>query len=182
MFLERINWICSTDTTLLPSDCCSITGVTLYLIPVLLCFVVCVVVVVIVLRCCLLPFPPGSLHAPTCLLTSVPVHVVFHEFQWIGENPFWSALYSLTVVMKLPSTTGPWTGLSDVVSTQLSDSGNNSISPENVKTLNGLTFSTADAYGWSTRRVDVYGSVIISSSFCCTFWDDVLYCRGTCVV
>ena len=126
MFLERMNCICSTDTTLLPNDCCSITGVTLYLTPVLDCFVVVVVVVLIVLRSCLLPFPPGSRHAPTCLLTSVPVHVVFHEFQCIGEKPFWSALYSLTVVKKLPSTTGPLTGLSDLVSTQLSDSGNNS--------------------------------------------------------
>ena len=44
------------------------------------------------------------------------------------------------------------------------------MSPENVKTLNGLTFSTADAYGWSTRTVDEYGRVIISSSmFCFTF-------------
>ena len=92
---------------MLPSDCCSITGVTLYLTPVLDCFVVVVVVVVIVLFLLLLPLPPGSLHAPTCLLTSVPVHVVFHEFQCIGEKPFWSALYSLTVVRKLPSTTGP---------------------------------------------------------------------------
>ena len=74
--------------------------------------------------------------------------------------------------------TGPWIGFNDVVSTQLSDSGYNSMSPTYVKTLNGLTFSTADAYGWSINTEDVYGSVMISS-VCVTFCEAVLYVRGT---
>ena len=167
-----------------PSDCCSITGVTLYLTPVLACLVVVVTLVLTVLVClspCLPLLLPCPLHAPTDLSVFVPVHVVFHEFQCIGEKPFWSALYSLTVVMKLPSTTGPWIADNDLVSTQLSDSGYNSTSPVYVNTLNGLTFSTAEAYGWSINTVDEYGSVTISS-VCCTFCDDVLYCKGTCVV
>ena len=126
IFLERINWICSTETTLLPKDFCSITGVTLYLIPVLVCFLVVVLVVVIVLTLDLFVL---LLQPPTFVVVLVPVHVVFHEFHWTGEKPFWSALYCLTVVKKLPSTTGPLTGLIVLVSTQLSFSGYNSISP-----------------------------------------------------
>ena len=69
-------------------------------------------------------------------------------------------------------------GLRDLVSTQLSFSGYRTTSPTYVKTLNGLTFSTAEAYGWSINTASVYGSVIISS-VCCTFALLVPYANGT---
>ena len=47
--------------------------------------------------------------------------------------------------------------------------------------MNGLTFSTPDAYDWSKRTASVYGSVT-RSPVCCTLVDAVENVRGTWVV